>query len=359
MKKSMVILGMSVAFGISGAFAGAKLEIEKDVSFVDVGCLGQFHYIDLEDAANGSDFYIRRARIILNGQILDGVKFFVDTDNANAGKDGMSVSTEIQDAFVDFRLLKTDMGEHWLKVGLILLPFSFENRSSAASLLGTDYNAEGLKLANTFTWRDNGAELHGNLGKKFAYVAGAFDGYDIKGGTKNPDSPLRYTGHVSYNILGEAETGFFFTQERLGKKGSYLAIGTGFDSQDEATLRIIAATNSTPESRSLIDNQAYVIDMQSGYKVTDRFMMTLNAGYFTWDNAVFEGDTVMAETGAMLDRNQVTLKYVVQNPDEKSDVEDFTVGYNFFLKGHNARVGAEYRWGDSPDQILGGVQILL
>jgi len=96
-----------------------------------------------------------------------------------------SGSTEIQHVFLDARLIECD-NEIWAKAGLILLPFSFETRVSAASLLGIDYNIEAIKLVNTFIWRDYGAELHGNFGKKLAYAVGIFDGYDAKGSDKNP-----------------------------------------------------------------------------------------------------------------------------------------------------------------------------
>jgi hypothetical protein len=92
--------------------------------------------------------------------------FFVETDNDNAGKaGGASVSTDIQDAFMDVRLVDKDMVKAWLSGGLILLPFSFENKASAASLLGIDYNAETIKFSNHFVWRDYGAEVHGTAFK--------------------------------------------------------------------------------------------------------------------------------------------------------------------------------------------------
>lgn len=89
-----------------------------------------------------------------------------------------------------------------------MFPFSFENKSSAASLLGIDYNAEVIKFVNTFVWRDYGVEFHGNSGDKFAYRIGAFDG--VPGGGKNPEAPLRFTEHIAYNPIGKIETGWFF-----------------------------------------------------------------------------------------------------------------------------------------------------
>ena len=242
------------------AFAGPKWEVGEN-AWLSLGFLGQVHYSHVDDADPKNDFFLRRGRFILSGQVMDGVKFFVETDNDNAGKAGTSVSTDIQDAFVDVRLGHSD---HWVEAGLILLPFSFENKTSAAKLLGLDYNSEVIKLTNTFVWRDYGVEVHGNVGKRFAYRVGVFDGYDEGSNNtatnKNPDAGLRYTGHVAFNPIGEVETGWFLTQERF--KDTYLSLGAGGDYQKDATGTSKGAANT-------MDSTAWVADFQSGVQIPD------------------------------------------------------------------------------------------
>ena len=65
------------------------------------------------------------------------------------------------------------------------------------------------------------------------------------------------------------------------------------------------------------------------------------------------------EDGIRYSKTQLVTKYTVQDPDNGASIQDYTVGLNYFLKGHNARAGIEYRWGDSPDQVLAGIQFLL
>jgi hypothetical protein len=357
-----VMLTVSLLAGLTAAeaWAGPKFYMDGSNSWISVGFLGQVHYSNTENAKPEDDIYLRRARIIVSGQITDGVQFFAETDNDNAGKSGQaSVSTDIQDAFADVRLMKTDNGsEHWVKAGLILLPFSFETRSSAASLLGLDYNSEVIKLANTFVWRDYGAEFHGNAGTRFSYAAGVFDGYDMKDSDKNPDAGLRFTGHAAFNLLGNAEKEWFFTQERPAKTSHYISLGAGFDTQDRATLKVTPATNSVPESRTEYDSENWVIDVQSGF-VLKSLMLTLNLGHYDWDNAGFKGTTAFAEAGIMYGKNQLTVKYSDQDPDQKDSTTDYTVGVHHFLKNHNARGGIEFRSGDSPDMVLAGIQFLI
>ncbi len=339
-------------------FAGPKWQINDD-SYLQAGVLGQFNATHTEDAADEDDFFLRRARIILSGQMTDGVLFFAETDSPNAGKAGApDAEMDIQDAFVDIRL--PGGSNHWFKAGLILLPFSFESRSSAATLLGNDYNSEAIKLVNTFVWRDYGAELHGDLlGKRISYAAGVFDGYDTEDSAKNAEADFRYTAHVAVNLVGEAETGWFFNQNRIGKKLTYLSLGAGLDQQAEATLvEADVAEGEDPVPATVVDSEAYVFDLQSGYEV-EGWGLVFNAAWYTWDNSSFDGETSFAEGGVWAGRTMATAKVSLQEPDGKEEVEDITLGLHHFIKGHNVRAGLEYRWGDSPDQWLLGLQFLL
>ena len=340
---SIALAGMA---GLAGA-AGPRWDI-TDESYLQLGLLGQVHASFTEDATDEHDLYLRRARLILSGQVVDGVRFFVETDNDNAGRNGVSsVSTDIQDAFVEQRL----PFDHYLQGGLILLPFSFENAASAGSLLGLDYNLETLKFADTFAWRDYGVVLRGDVAKWVSYRLGAFDGYDDAATQKNPDAPIRATGHVAVHLRGDPESGWFFSQERLDNK-PYLAVGFGLDHQPEATL--ITSTNGAPDT--IIDNDAQVVDFQSGFPVGPLFA-TVNGGWYTWDNAVFEGDTAFLEGGLRHGDLQLTGKWSYQSPDAGGDLNDTTVGVHHYRHKHGARAGVEYRWGDSPSQVLVGFQI--
>jgi hypothetical protein len=339
-----------LVFMASTSFAGPKWDIDDD-SWLKLSFLGQFHlsYTDT-NTTNEEDFYLRRGRIILAGQIMDGIKFFMETDNDNAGRNGMGTqSTDIQDAFVDFRILDSD---HWIKAGLILLPFSFENRSSAASLLGVDYNAETIKFVNSFVWRDNGIELSGHI-EKFEYKVGLFDGHDsyttTTGVTKSTNADIRFTGHISYAILGDVQKGWFYSQNQLGKQERYLAVGIGHDNQGKATT-------GTPT-----DNEATVFDVQSSFKLGDSdFDLLANGAYYDWDNSAFVGDAAFIEAGILYQKKYLgTLKYSLQDADNATSIDDYTIGFHYFIKGHNARIGLEHRFGDSADWTLLGIQFLL
>ncbi|MDH3327863.1 MAG: OprO/OprP family phosphate-selective porin [Desulfobulbaceae bacterium] len=332
-----------VALSSIPAFAGPKWDFGEN-SWMKLDFLGQVHYSFMEDAKDEHDFYIRRARIILNGQIMEGVKVFAETDYPNAGKDGVDADLDIQDVWVDVQLFGSN---HWVKGGLILLPFSFENRSSAASLLGIDYNSETIKFVNDFTWRDIGISFQGSFAKRVAYRVGIFDGYDND--DKNSDADLRFTGRVDVAVIGDVPTGWFYAQDSISDK-SYLYVGGGFDYQNKATL----VNPALPK-----DNEAWVLDFQSGFKLNDMFHLTVNGAWYDWDNSKFNGNTAFAECGLRYQKIIGTLKYSLEDPDDGSNIDNYTVGLQYNLKGNNIKGGIEYRWGDSNDWWLVGIQFLL
>lgn len=338
--------------------AGPRFDISDD-SWMKISVLGQPHFSYSDSASDNLDFYLRRGRLILAGQIFDGAKFFLETDNANAGRDGCDEGAiELQDIFVDLRLGKS---QHWLQVGLILIPFSFEVKSSAASLLGIDYNAEAIKLDHCFVWRDYGAELHGSVGKKFGYRVGLFDGYDNGSGSMNDDAGLRCTGHLAYNVVGDVQTGWFYSQERLATD-AYVAVGVGLDYQKDSTITTVVADplTSTTMPSTVSDSTSWVIDLQSGWTMGP-VGVTLNGALYNWDNARFDGTTAFIETGLRMDKVMITGKCSLQDSDENdaSSTTDYTVGLHYFLNSHNVRGGVEYRSGDSDDLVLCGMQFLL
>jgi len=66
---------------------------------------------------------------------------------------------------------------------------------------------------------------------------------------------------------------------------------------------------------------------------------------------------MFTEAGLMYSRFMLSTKYNLVEPEEGDCAEDFTAGLHYFIKDHRARLGVEYRWGDSPETVLLGIQI--
>ena len=198
------------------------------------------------------DFFVRRSRILLFGDVWKGISFFMETDQVNFGKGGnWDVSFFVQDAFMTFKVVD----EFMVDVGMILLPFSRANFQGAIGLNALDYHTGVIKFmdGSTKVWRDAGVQLRGYaFKKKFMYRVGVFNGAqnmnlmkNAKGEAivdvdkkaalgSNPEDWPRFTGHVRYSIMGtEADTfpkGIYFATSPI------ISIGAGFDYQSGAAM---------------------------------------------------------------------------------------------------------------------------
>jgi hypothetical protein len=319
----------------------------------------------------GTEFFLRRARIILAGNVTKWLHFFMETDNPNMGKNGdWTPKTFIQDAFVDFRL----MDEFNIAAGMILLPFSHMNRQSAASLNTLDYhNLFSGKFVKDFVWRDAGVEFRGLISNMFDYRIGIFNGargigditkhkdYKDKYANlaegevptiNNPTDAPRITGRISLNIF-DPEPGFFFGGTNLGKK-KVLAIGAGFDFQPGAAL----------DDKG--NNKMYAAasgDIYLDIPLNDKLELTGQAAFVWFDRG--NDENVLKDTG-LLDYSTASkgtglgaygdlgFRYDFIQPvvgfewfDSDNDAGDTTnirAGVNWWIKGHSTNLKLEYAY---------------
>jgi len=323
--------------------------------------------------ALGTEFFIRRARVILAGKINKWIHFFYETDNPNFGKNGSWDSAFFtQDAFVDFRMYR----EFKVAAGMILLPFTHHNRQSAASLNTLDYNNmfSGKFIADK-VWRDVGIEARGIVIDKIDYRIGVFNGLRgasaIKGADAtnfkllNPNDLPRVTGRLAFNFF-EPETSFFYGGTYLGGK-KVLALGFGFDIQPDATL---------DDKGNLKTYQAFAGDLYWDIPLTDEMELTGQLGYVFFDRGNAQDVDKFSDDTSSVDEylgspvatykdsytpsagtgmgcyGDVGFRYGMFQPtiagkwfdsDKKgADYQDIRGGVNMYIKGHNSNLKLEY-----------------
>jgi hypothetical protein len=231
-----------------------KVEVDKD-TYLDFHLLlqpwAQFRYSDPNDNPNVQhafgDFYMRRTRIVVGGQLTKWISFFAETDMPNWGMGGdWKTSTFfVQDAYMQFNLHESFN----IVGGMILTPFIHNASQGATSLHGLDYHVDLMKYPTQANkvWRDMGVMFRGFLFKKkldyrIAFTNGVQDGAEVvaaKAATATApavpavlaatgESP-RFSGRIAYNIF-DAEEGFFLAGTYLGKK-KVLSLGFAYDLQ--------------------------------------------------------------------------------------------------------------------------------
>jgi hypothetical protein len=339
------------------------------------------------DATWDSTFKLRRARIILSGQVAEGVSFFVETDDYNRGgrgnagaAGGTGEGTFIQDAYVDFAIAP----EFKIAMGMILLPFMHHNRQSAVSLLGVDYNVDVVKFMNNKVWRDTGIEFRGLLaGGVIDYRIGVFQGQerelDImtndrtdRVGHLNEDAAPRFVGRIQLNLL-DAEDGFFYSGNYLGKK-KIVSFGGGIDYQNGAGIDYDYQAGA---AKKIDDYLAWTLDLTIDYPFAPGTVFALQGAYVHIDNrwsrtTVTTMDTTTQSATDTLDSYykytyygeeygyfiqaglllmntiQPVIKYSTWVNKNKNATGDdtstyLTFGLNYFISGHNANIKIEYR----------------
>jgi len=288
-----------------------------------------------DDNGIGQEFFLRRTRVILAGKVNKWIHFFFETDNPNMGKNGNFVGTFTQDGFIDFRFAN----ELKVAMGMILMPFSRHNRQSAASLMGLDYHTAVFGAwGPTAFWRDYGVEARGMIVKKLDYRVGVFRGF--RGAAATNDVP-RFTGRVAYNFF-DAEPKFFYGGTYLGKS-KHLSLGFGFDVQPEGGV-------DAKGKKDLY--YGLTGDVFVDWPLGNQMAFTLNTGaiFYSWGPEKYNPLTSIAmfgEAGFLICDLQPVLGVEYGKPLDGDTYEDqvvqnFRLGLNYYIKGHNATVKVEY-----------------
>ncbi len=408
---SLATLGAIAASG--PAWAGAKVSITDD-TFAQVGLLLQPQIRLDQDANYAKDGwaytpFLRRARIMLSGQVTDRVQFFFDTDSPNMGRNGdWSPSIYVQDAWFEY----VAAPELQVDVGMLLLPFTRHGTQGATSLLMTDYHATLVKYpaGSHKVWRDAGIMARGVVAKKVEYRLalsnGIQSGYgaasvDIDGdgqpdddprGILNPSDLPRVTGRLVYNVF-EAEgapgaAGYFYRgaalkmdEKRLVSPKRVLAVGLSADWQADALYAVKPADAADLDAWSTIPYLGLAADvyadipMRAGHRALNAQAAIYRYDY--GDRAVLTDPTrgtlaSLSGVGGFAEAGYRVRKWEPLVAAELYDVSDGDAGdwlailggLAWWYQGHAANVKAEIgasRSGssDAPFTVAGTVQTQL
>jgi len=299
--------------------------------------------------------FLRRARILLGGEVGQKTTFFFESDAPNIGKlTGNGVKDTkfnmyVQDAYIQH----TFFPELSVIAGLQLVGITRNGLQSAASLMGLDFGSfqylTSSPLDNS-VGRDFGINLRGFLfNERLEYRAGIFSGKNT-----NLYSPLRFTSRLQYNFK-DIEKGFFYSGTTLGK-GELLSVGGGIDLQGSysALALDVMCDFSTGNlgSFTLSASQSF---LNGGGSDNDSTVFTglipkqsiqfVELGYFFKDVNLqpylkFENEDVNA---TVLKQVGATLSTLDLNNKLRSN-QRFGIGINYYINGHNANVKLLYEF---------------
>ena len=377
MKKSVVLAEMAVVLFfvcgmLSPCWAGIKMEINEQTKG-EIGIWMQASYQWVEDGKiNGdkyedlNDFMIRRAYMYLKGDVTQYVSFFTHLASDKVGMEkptggsldnsGMGLGSGVawRDLWITLNLheaFKIQMGRMYVP-----LTRNYGTTSTKCMLTADLPFLQGGSRGGIFyaqkVGRDDGLTLWGNpfgglLQYRFMISEGVED-------DANPEDNLRFVGRLSLSLL-EPETSWFNKGTYLGKK-KVLSLGFGMDSQDDLTL-------GGSENR---DNTVWTVDAFFDYPVGGG-AVTVEVAYIDIDNCTQGGPNFYHDLEAGDDAEnwyinagyllpgsigpgqlQPYIRYETVDVGKKNETDFLSGGFNYYLKGHNCKLTADYMHVD-PD----------
>lgn len=313
------------------------------------------------------DFQLRRAYLALAGRLTPRIGLFTHLATDRLGQQGLDAPAiglgsglAIRDAWIVFELADS------LKVqaGRMYVPFTRAfGTESTFTLLGLDipWTQGGVRGATFYpgkVGRDDGVVVWGHLADdRLQYRLGIAEGVE---GAGNPADELRLSGRFALNLL-EPETSWFNSGSYLAGK-RVLAIGAGFDRQDDLTL----------DGRAGEDYSAWTVDLfldhpvgRGAWTVETAFVEsrnTPNAVPFTdlaaGDDhraAYLQAGYLLPPWGGAPGRLQPYARHERLEVEAKADSSFSSVGVNWLLDGHNRKLTLDWTRVAPDDPRPGGL----
>ncbi|MBK7951295.1 MAG: hypothetical protein IPK00_21675 [Deltaproteobacteria bacterium] len=365
--------GIAVALALSlvlplAAQAGGKISIDE-TKWISLGIGGRAAYSAVEDAApSGSDFTndftINNARIYINGQVHEYVKFEFNTECVFCG------NSSLEEFVLLDAVAKIELSPYFnIWAGRLLVPaerqelngpfYSSTFDAYKTPFYPSDFSVDfGAGGAGVYA-RDQGVNIWGAFGPEgaFQYVFGVFQGLQSSStaGPNQDDNPL-FAGRVAYNFLSvEKNPGYYTSGTYYGTGGDILTLAAAFQYQEDGAGSLANSGDffglSVDAIFEKVISGAGVFTFNGEYKFFDA---DYDVAAFADPDAftMFDGDSFsvvglfLLEPKVWIGQFQPYFRYTGVYANESSDREEYEAGVNYVIDGHNARISLFYQYGD-------------
>ena len=343
MKRTPVVrtvLAAAVAVLLAPAVAQAQavIKVNDNVNF-KFGIQLQGWADWAQDSATqgySQNLFLRRARILVGGQVAPNVTFFFQTDNGNLGKAPKSLGTGllVQDAYAEWKIADAFI----VDAGLFLVPLSRNGLQSTLSFFTLDISPSSTVFAvptGTSGLRDTGFQAKGYLvdGGRLEYRAAIFQGLRAGASTSNAASnnSFRASGYLQYNFF-EKEKGYVFAGTNLGKK-KVLNVSGGVDTQSSYSAYSGNVFTAIPVGKG---DEVGGQFQWTHYDGSD-FIKTLPRQNDYLVEAAYYISTAKVQPFAKWESQRFS-----ETADQVGDLDRWGVGLNYYVYGQNLKFTAQY-----------------
>ena len=315
---------------------------------LDIGDLTQSR--DGRSYTSESDLYLRRTRLEFEGDLIKNLKYAVHLSGDKWGKAGQADKISLFYAYMDYKFLDALS----LKVGKAKLPYSRISLTSSSKqlLIERPVSTETVKKFFDDFEQPNilahGKLLNGIMAYYFAYADGWAEGKTLRSGnTVHKAAPL-WAARVEVAPPGWVEKGK--SDSHIGK-GRHMSLGLHYAAQESIQYQ----ENDLKEDRELLG-----FDLSGHWKgVTAQFE------YNWWEEDYTEPGKISKEpkgwyvqAGYLMDG--INLEPAIRfeqydqdaNTAEKTE-EVWTVGVNWYAKGHSLKISANWVHSEFDRQASG------
>ena len=229
MKSICRALALALVFAPAASFA-TKVPIPIEGATLNVSLQVQPQFIINEGGAPAGDspsydLFVRRTRILVNGDLGPNFTYLIQVDNANFGKFGNFTGRAIiQDAWIGWAPLGLTGGTViFVDAGLLLVPLAHHVLMSTTNYVTADTQADAFRMPGSPlpALRDTGVQLRGWLAnKRVGFRGGVFEGYTpfaaancvpaTAGTCIAPKRNPMLAGFVNFDVIGSEEGGWLY-----------------------------------------------------------------------------------------------------------------------------------------------------
>jgi hypothetical protein len=389
--KMCVVTGVAMALvagmasTVPSAYAGGTIKVDDD-KFISVGMGTRLSFNAVEDgSASGAQysnsFGVNNARIYINGGIHKYVKFAFNTEcfncsvgagngNGSAGNSfGSNANIGLLDAIAQFEF--NELVNFW--IGRTLVPTErgelngpyyhavfdgFRTPFNQADFSG-NFGAGGAGVYG----RDNGAVFYGKIhpgGTHLQYVASVFTGLQSSAGVgPNQRNSLKYAGRLTWNLLNdESNPGYYTSGTYYGTAGDILALAVGGEYQNDGAGTLVDRSMFGSVVTDLLfekvlpgNNGVFTVNGEfKRYWAPDLTVASFAPGancFCMFSGTSWTGYALYLfpqEVG--IGRFQPYGRYTGLNSQFGGARNEFELGLNYVIAGHNARISTYWRTGN-------------
>ena len=270
MKQSLALPLAVLALLAPAASQAMKIPIPVEGATLNLSFQLQTQFQMQENGApngngNSYDIFIRRSRVLINGDIGPNFTYLIQFDNPNYGKKGnFQARAYMQDAWVGWAPTGlTGPNVFFIDAGLLLLPISHNLLSSTTNYVTADNHSDAFRGLNGGAlpgFRSTGVQVRGwAFNKKVGFRGGVYEGLRPAGTTPAnaaiaPNANPQIAGFVNFDLIGSEEGGWLYGAYKWGKDP---ILSVGASGLYQSKVLVNAATSSLSDQQ-LISVDSYL-----------------------------------------------------------------------------------------------------